>query len=49
MLDALNFTFITNGVAYRTPGHPEIISVLGRVLWNFLNLEELVVAILYEG
>jgi len=49
MEDALNSTFITNGVTYRTPGHPEIISALGRALWNFLCLEEQVVAILYEG
>lgn len=42
-------TFVTNGITYRTPGHPEIISAIGRALWNFLNLEEQVVAILSEG
>lgn len=49
MPDVMNNTHTTDGEHYRTPGHPAIIAALGRAMWNFLNLEETVVAILYEA
>jgi hypothetical protein len=43
-----NDTHTTDGEQYRIPAHPDIISALGRAVWNFLCLEESVVAVLYE-
>lgn len=42
-------THSTLGRRFRTPAHPEILSALGRVLYNFLSLEESVTAILYDS
>jgi hypothetical protein len=47
MHDDQNNTHTTNGVKYRIPSHPDIIAALGRVVWNFLYIEEAVVAILF--
>lgn len=49
MPEALNDTFTTDGERYRFPAHPQMVSALGRALWNFLALEEIVVAVLYES
>ena len=48
-MDDTNDTHTTDGERYRTPAHPLVVAALGRALWNFLPLEESVVAILYEG
>jgi hypothetical protein len=42
-------TYTTGGEKFRIPAHPDMVAALGRALWNFLSLEETVVAILYEG
>jgi hypothetical protein len=47
--EPVNDTHTTDGEHYRTPAHPLLISALGRAVWNFLSLEETVVAILYEA
>ena len=44
-----NDTHHTGGEHYRTPAHPGTLAALGRAIWNFLYLEESVVAILYEA
>ncbi|ACU60711.1 hypothetical protein [Chitinophaga pinensis] len=49
MNNNLNDTNTTDGVYYRIPSHPAIISALGRCLYNYLALEESVVAIIYEA
>ena len=47
MIEDQNNTHTSNGVKYRIPSHPDIIVALGRVVWNFLYIEEAVVAILF--
>lgn len=42
-------THTTRGRQFRTPAHPDVLMALGRALYNFLNLEESVTAILYEA
>lgn len=38
----------TLGQHFRTPAHPDVLMALGRVMFNFLSLEETVATILYE-
>jgi len=47
--EPLDDTHTTDGEHYRTPAHPLVIAAIGRAMWNFLSLEESVVAILYES
>jgi len=44
-----NDSHYTDGYYYRIPGEPQLISALGRALWNFLYIEETVVAIVWEA
>ena len=39
----------TLGRHFRTPSHPDVITALGRALYNFLSLEETVAAVLFEA
>ena len=39
----------TLGRHFRTPAHPDVLTALGRSIYNFLSLEESVVAILYDA
>lgn len=47
--EALNDTHTTDGEHYRIPAHPRMIAALGRVVWNFLSLEEAVAIVLTQA
>lgn len=42
-----NGTYHTLGRDFRTPAHPDVLTALGRALFNFLNLEEYIPGIIY--
>lgn len=42
-------THRTLGRNFRTPAHPDMLSAMGRALYNFLSLEESVTAVMYDA
>jgi hypothetical protein len=44
-----NATHETLGQHFRVPAHPDVLMALGRTIYNFLALEETVVAILFDA
>lgn len=42
-------TYVTLGQRFRTPAHPRVVAALGRAVYSFLSLEELVTAILDDA
>lgn len=49
MDNAPGVTHSTLGHEFRTPAHPDVLVALGRATFNFLNIEEPVVAIAHEA